>query len=231
MEECKSNGLCQHFVLVGGKSVAFALLKRLMMRYSVSGKRFFRQSQREDMKKIVVIMACLSCLGLGAVSRSIPVRAEVIDKIVAILGDEVILLSEVLEYAEKPVVQVVAAIGNSGDIEQTTLRYMIERQLLAQEIQYLAFPRGKEVVRSLALQYIVNTYHQQDIQAFEKNVRAYGVTEAELEQELDVYMKGIDYIRRKYRFSEDVENPQRVLKLFQAWLEELRNQTDIVILL
>ena len=183
------------------------------------------------MKKIVVIMACLSCLGLGAVSRSIPVRAEVIDKIVAILGDEVILLSEVLEYAEKPVVQVVAAIGNSGDIEQTTLRYMIERQLLAQEIQYLAFPRGKEVVRSLALQYIVNTYHQQDIQAFEKNVRAYGVTEAELEQELDVYMKGIDYIRRKYRFSEDVENPQRVLKLFQAWLEELRNQTDIVILL
>jgi hypothetical protein len=107
---------------------------------------------------------------------------------------------------------------------------MIERQLLVQEIQYLAFPREKEVVRSLALQYIVNTYHQQDMQAFEKSVQAYGITEAELEQELAVYMKGVDYIRRKYRFSEDVENPERVLELFRAWLEELRNQTDILIL-
>lgn len=183
------------------------------------------------MKKFVAAVACLSCLGLGAVFQSVPIRAEVIDKIVAILGDEVILLSEVREYAEKSVVQIVTAIGNSGSVEQTTLQYMIERQLLAQEIQYLAFPRGKEVVRSLALEYIINTYHQRDIQAFEKNVRAYGVTEAELEQELDVYMKGIDYIRRKYRFSEDVENPERVLELFQTWLGELRNQTDIVILL
>jgi hypothetical protein len=182
------------------------------------------------MKKLGVIMACLSCLGLGAISFGVPVRAEVIDKIVAILGEAVILLSEVREHARMPVVQAVAAIGDANNIEPT-LRYMIERQLLIQEIQYLAFPREKEVIRSLVLRYIINTYHQQDKQAFEERVRASGVTEAELDQELAVYMKGIDYIRRKYRFSEDVENPDVVLKLFQTWLEELQNKTDRQILL
>lgn len=181
------------------------------------------------MKKCAVIVIYLICVGLGAAFWSVPVRAELIDKIVAILGNEVILLSEVRECAEKPVVQVIAALGDSSDVEQAALRYMIERQLLVQEIQYLAFPRDKDVVRSLALQYIVNTYHQQDIQAFEEHVRTYGVTQSELEQELAVYMKGVDYIRRKYRFSEDVDNPERVLALFQAWLDELQNQTDIQI--
>lgn len=178
------------------------------------------------MKSFVVIF-CLCCGGISFCFQGTPVQAEVVDKIVAILDEELILLSEVRECIGKPVVRVIANLDATGDVEQDVLRYMIERQLLLRRIQYLAFPKEKELVQTLATQYIINTYHNKDAQAFAEKVQTQGITEIEIEQELTLYMKGVDYIRRKHRFTEDIDNPDVVLELFRKWVKELQTQAKI----
>ena len=174
-----------------------------------------------------VIIFCLCCGGISFCFQGTPVHAEIVDKIVAIVDEELILLSELRESTANPVIRVVANLETSGDIERDVLGYMIERQLLLQRIQYLAFPRENELVKTLATQYIVNIYHNSDMQAFAEKVQAQGITETELEHELTLYMKGVDYIRRKHRFAEDIDDPEVVLELFQKWIEELQAQAKI----
>ena len=154
-------------------------------------------------------------------------RAEVIDKIVAVLDDELILLSEVREYMEKPVVRILANLANSTNIEQDALQYIIEHRLLLREIQYLAFPKEKELAMALATQYIIDTYYNKDTQDFEQQLQTEGITDTELEEELTLYMKGVDYIRRKYRFNADIDAPDVVLNLLQAWFKDLKVRTKI----
>ncbi len=178
------------------------------------------------MKRFVIIVGTV-LVGIYFFLQNTPAQAEVIDKIVAILNEELILLSEVRECMRKPSVRVLANLDASVDIDQDALRYIIERQLLSREIQYLAFPREEELIKSLAIQYIVNTYHSKDTQTFAEKVQAQGITEAEIEQELTLYMKGIDYIRRKYRFSADIDDSDIVLNLFQQWIKDLQAQAKI----
>lgn len=156
-----------------------------------------------------------------------PAYADVIDRIVAILNEDLILLSEVREHAMQPAAQVVANLRTVTDPEDAPLHYMIERQLLAHEVQYLATPRETGLAKELALRYIVTAYHQQDRQAFSRAVQVAGISEAALEDELMLYMKGIDYIRRKYRFSEDIDNADRVFALFTNWLNELQDRATL----
>lgn len=177
--------------------------------------------------KNFVVMFCLWCGGLSFCFQGSPVQAEIVDKIIAILDEELILLSEVREYTENPVVRVLANLGASGDVDRDVLQYMIERQLLLQRIQYLAFPKEEELVKTLATQYIIDTYHNKETQAFAEKVHAQGITEIELEQELTLYMKGVDYIRRKHRFAEDIDDPDIVLELFREWVGELQAQAKI----
>ena len=131
--------------------------------------------------KIFVVIFCLCCGGISFCFQGTPVEAEIVDKIVAILDEELILLSEVRECTEKPVARVIANLDASGDVERDVLRYMIERQLLLRRIQYLAFPKEKELVRTLATQYIINTYHNKNAQAFAEKVQTQGITEIEIE--------------------------------------------------
>jgi hypothetical protein len=178
------------------------------------------------MKSFVVIF-CLCCGGISFCFHGTPGEAEVIDKIVAILDEELILLSEVREYTEKPIARVIANLDASSDVDRDILRYMIERQLLLRSIQYLAFPKEKELVQTLATQYIINTYHNKNAQAFAEKVQTQGITEIEIEQELTLYMKGVDYIRRKHRFTEDIDDPDVVLELFREWVGELQAQVKV----
>jgi hypothetical protein len=178
------------------------------------------------MKSFVRVLSIIF-IGLCFYFQNTPVQAEVIDKIVAILDEDLILLSEIQEGTRKPVVKVIANLDTSGNIEQDALQYIIERHLLLREVQYLAFPKEKELVKSLAIQYIINTYYNQDAKTFAEKVQAQRITEAEIEQELTLYMKGVDYIRRKNRFSADIDEPNVVLNLFQKWVEDLQAQVKI----
>lgn len=162
---------------------------------------------------------------------TVPVCADIIDQIVAILNDDLILLSEIREHTMNPASRAVANLQQPSTLEEKTLQYMIERQLLTREVQYLAVSPETATLKTLALRYIIKHYYQQDAQAFSDVVQATGVTDAELEQELALYMKGMDYIRRKYRFSENVDDPETVVALFEQWIDELQAQASIQILL
>lgn len=180
----------------------------------------------KSMKRFVV-MFCLWGGGISFCFQGIPVQAELVDKIVAVLDEELILLSEVRECTENPVARVLANLDTSSDIDQAVLQYMIERQLLLLRVQFLAFPKEKELVKALATQYIIDTYHHKDTQEFAEKVKTQGITELEIEQELTLYMKGVDYIRRKHRFTENIDDPDIVMKLFREWVEELQAQAKI----
>jgi hypothetical protein len=181
------------------------------------------------MKTFCVLMACVIAICAGWLA--VPVRADIIDQIVAILDGDLILLSEVRELAMNPASRAVANLQQTSALEEKTLHYMIERQLLTREVRYLAVSREIATLKTLALQYIIERYHQQDAQAFSDVVQATGITGLELEQEVALYMKGMDYIRRKHRFSENIDNPETVVKLFEDWIDELRTQATIQILL
>jgi hypothetical protein len=169
----------------------------------------------------------LCCVGIPLLMSSIVTSAEVIDKIVAILDNELILLSEIREQVERPVVAVFANIQPLVDPEEEALAYIVEQRLLRREIQYLAFPKEKEFGESLAIDYIVTAYKHGSVEEFKRQLQAQGVTEADLEKELTLYMKGIDYIRRKYRFNTDINDPDVVLNLFRQWLNDLHAKATL----
>jgi hypothetical protein len=175
-------------------------------------------------KFVVIVGIVVSCCLQNTLAH-----AEVVDKIVAILDEELILLSKVRECLNNPAARMLANFDASSDQEQAALHYLIEQQLLRREIQYLAFPKEKEVVKSLATTYIINTYYHKDAQAFAEKVRTQGVPDEALEQELLLSMKGIDYIRRKYRFNADIDKPDIVLNLFQQWVKDLQARAKIQI--
>ncbi|GAK56103.1 hypothetical protein U27_03065 [Candidatus Vecturithrix granuli] len=181
------------------------------------------------MKKMIVSLF-LGGLAAGFFFSGLIVRAEVIDKIAAILNDEVILLSELHEVMENPAVNVLVHLDSANSKIQDVLQYVIERQLLAREIQYLATPKDLETVKSLAIQYIVNTYYQQQRQPFDQQLATSGISEAQLNDELLLYMKGVDYIRRKYRFNANIDDQDVVMNLFQQWVKELKTKAQVQIL-
>ncbi len=155
------------------------------------------------------------------------VAAEVIDKILAFLDDELILLSEVRECAAKPVTRIVANLDQSSDEERDALDYLIEQRLLQREISYLAFPRERERIMSLVMEYLSSAYYDGNRQSLEQQLQQQGFSGAVLEQELELYMKGMDYIRRKYRFNADSNDPEVALHLFQQWMNDLKAKAEI----
>lgn len=157
----------------------------------------------------------------------LPVSAELVDKIVATLNDELILFSEMQDVIQRPAAQMIANLRIAADQEHIALTYLIERQLLMQEVGYLAFPKDSERVKTLALQYVINAYHDKDAKEFESQLQEAGIADTALEQELMIYMKGMDYIRRKHRFGSDIDNPELVLNLFRQWLDALKAAAKI----
>ena len=172
------------------------------------------------------------CCGLISILffTSLPIRAELIEKIVAILDEELILLSEIREELNDPVAQVLANLDAGSGLEKDVLPYVIERKLLQREIQYLSTPKEKALTKSLALQYIQGRYTHNTIEELRQKLDDRGISEKALEQELLLYMKGVDYIRRKFRFNTDVDKTDVVLNLFQKWLKDLKAKAKIQML-
>lgn len=165
---------------------------------------------------IGAIVGTFSLLCLTGVSQ-----AEVIDKIVAILDQDLILLSEIREQTAKPETLIIANVQTSAQPEQDALPYLLERWLLEREIQYLASPKETERMKKLALTYLALTYKHGTAEELLNKLHQAGISEASIESELMLYMKGMDYIRRKHRFNADIDTPQVVLELFQDWIKTL----------
>ena len=174
--------------------------------------------------------AAAALLMLISLCAPLTARAEVIDKIVAILGRDLLLLSEIREQTNKPVVRLFANLRDSPTLEQDALPYLVERRILRQEIEYLAEPKERDLMRTLAFQYLADAYHQGNADDLRARLTQQAIPQADIEAELLLYMKGMDYIRRKYRFSEDIESPETVRRLFLAWIDDLKQKTALQIL-
>lgn len=179
------------------------------------------------MKTVWIVWLWLCYLLFTGVSS----HAEVVDKIVAILGDDVILLSEVQEFAAAPVVRILANLEAADNTERGALHYLLERQLLQREIQTLAISQDTDFLKAIALQYLSTTYHQHHRDVLVEKLRVQNIPESALDQELLTYLKGVDYIRRKYRFREDITDPEIILTRFREWIADLQAQADIHFLL
>lgn len=175
------------------------------------------------------LLTCTNLI-LALLFTSMSAGAEVIEKIVAILDEELILLSEVREELKDPVAQTLTNLNAGSTLEEDALPYVIERKLLQREIQYLSTPKEKELTKSLALQYISTNYNHNTPEDLRQKIDERGISEEALEQELLLYMKGVDYIRRKFRFNSDIDNPAIVLNLFQKWLKDLKAKATIQML-
>ena len=174
--------------------------------------------------------AAAALLIMASLCAPLTARAEVIDKIVAILGRDLLLLSEIREQTNKPVVRLFANLRDSPTLEQDALPYLVERRILRQEIEYLAEPKERDLMLTLAFQYLADAYHQGNADDLRARLTQQAVPQADIEAELLLYMKGMDYIRRKYRFSEDIESPETVRRLFRAWIDDLKQKTALQIL-
>ncbi|PID59102.1 hypothetical protein CSB45_01465 [candidate division KSB3 bacterium] len=161
---------------------------------------------------------------------SLTAEAELIEKIVAILDGELILLSDIQQELENPVAQVLADFDENSLQEEDVLTYVIERKLLQQEIQYLAAPKEKTLTKTIVLEYISKTFGHRTLEDLQQKLLTHRISDRDLEEELRLYMKGINYIRRKFRFKADIDNPDIVLKLFQKWLEDLKAKATIQVL-
>jgi hypothetical protein len=189
---------------------------------------FRREHQRGTLMHITRLLSCgLALLGILGTWGIALTEAELLDRIVAVLHEDVILLSEVREQTVQPAARAVANLRSGPTLEDETLRYMIERRLVAREVQYLAAPRDTDGARALAIRYVVAAYHSQDQPAFAQALQTAAVTDEALDEELLLYMKGVDYIRRRYRFSEDIDDADTVFRLFTEWLAELHAQAVI----
>ncbi len=186
-----------------------------------------RDRKGKEMNISRIVKLCFLAIGIMCCWTAASVNSEIVDQIVAILNEDLILLSDIREQAIRPAARAVANLESEATLQDDTLHYLVERQLLAHEVQYLAVPRDIERTKELAIRYVAATYYRQESQAFFRAVQTTGITDAELEEELMLYMKGIDYIRRKYRFNEDVDDDDRVFALFTNWLNELRDQATL----
>jgi len=171
------------------------------------------------MKHVVIYCALSLVLFL---SPPCVLSAEMIDKIIAIFDQDLLLLSEIREQTAKPITLIIANIQTSAQPEQDAIPYLLERRLLEREIRYLAYPKERELIKNLALSYLAMTYQHGTADELINKLEQAGISTASLDDELLLYMKGMDYIRRKYRFNADIESPQVVMELFQAWIKELR---------
>ncbi len=165
-----------------------------------------------------LLLFCLPCR----------LSAEVIDKIIALLDHDLILLSEVREQTAKPATLIIANVAASA--ERDALPYLVERRLLEREIQSLAYPKDKERMEELALAYLAETYRHGTADELRAKLEDAGISRASVEDELLLYMKGMDYIRRKHRFSADIESSSVVMELFQTWVKELHASIKLQII-
>ncbi|MCP4405715.1 MAG: hypothetical protein GY801_51485 [bacterium] len=175
------------------------------------------------------LLSCCSLI-LVLLFTSMSAGAELIEKIVAILDGELILLSEIREELKDPVAQTLANLALDSTLEEEALPYVIERKLLQREIQYLSAPKEKELAKLLALQYISTNYKHNSPEELRQKLDERGISDEALEQELLLYMKGVDYIRRKFRFNTDIDKPDLVLNLLQKWLKDLKAKAKIQML-
>ncbi|HWP48729.1 MAG TPA: hypothetical protein VNM22_16355 [Candidatus Limnocylindrales bacterium] len=170
---------------------------------------------------------------LQSVLLQIPFSQRVlVDKIVAIVQNtDIITWSELREAANSKSLGFLLDLQGTPD-EKKVLEYLIENRLILHEIGYLSHRNVEPIELEVALRWIIKAYIQPGHslltrEEFQKALEEKGISTQELKQLLEPQLRGIEYIRRKNRFTADIQDPEKVLELFENWIEELKKQGEI----
>lgn len=159
-----------------------------------------------------------------------PSQGVLVDKIVAIVNEtDLITWSQVREMMTSKTLR--ALLNPHIPKEEEILQYLIENTLILQEIGDLSYHNTNPVDLEIAGKWIMKKYGQDNSFPTEKEFDAIleqkGLSREELKKLLEPQFRGIEYIRRKNRFTLDVQDSEKVFQLFEDWLKELNKKAVI----
>jgi hypothetical protein len=160
-----------------------------------------------------------------------PSQGILVDKIVVVVNDkQIITLSEIKEaLASKPLRFLLDSQGTPT--ERKVFDYLIENKLILEEIGYLSHRHVEPLELEVALSWMMKLQGRNDtsstVDDFRKTLEEKGFSIDTLNRFLEMQLRGIEYIQRKNRFTADIQDPKKVLQLYEDWLTELKKKGDI----
>jgi hypothetical protein len=139
--------------------------------------------------------------GLGMILLALSVRAEIVDRIAASVGNRVITESEVLEELRVSAFLDGTAPDLSIDQKRKALERLIDQELMRREIVFTRFPLPAEADVKPLYQQVRDRFPNEE--AYQEELRKYGLTDTGVRQHLQWQLRTLRFI--EYRFQPGVQ--------------------------
>jgi hypothetical protein len=166
-----------------------------------------------------VLAAAAAALLFGAAATAAP--AELIDRIMAVVGGEPILLSDVQAALE---FQLVQPPSGTADPTGYTVERLIERRLMLAEVDRFAPPEPDPIEITVRLDALER--RAGSAAAFERRLAIAGITREEVRRHIRDDLRMTTYLNQRF----GAANASDRSAATAAWLTELRRRADITIL-
>jgi hypothetical protein len=161
-------------------------------------------------------IAVLIVLGIAAVSR-----AEIIDRIMAVVGGQPIMLSDVNAML---LFRLVDAPAGTRDPLAHALDRLIERSLMLAEVDRFQPPEPAPVEISLRIQEIEQRAGSPD--AFAKALAVTGMTREQLQRHIRDDLRITTYLNQRFGTNRDAAERAAAIA---AWVAEIRRRADVIV--
>jgi hypothetical protein len=161
-------------------------------------------------------IAVLIVLGIAAVSR-----AEIIDRIMAVVGGQPIMLSDVNAML---LFRLVDAPAGTRDPLAHALDRLIERSLMLAEVDRFQPPEPAPVEISLRIQEIEQRAGSPD--AFAKALAVTGMTREQLQRHIRDDLRITTYLNQRFGTNRDAAERAAAIA---AWGAEIRRRADVIV--
>jgi hypothetical protein len=163
------------------------------------------------MRRMSILILALTLCAAGA-------RAEVIDRVMAVVGDHLILLSDVRTAQALGLVPV-----NAGEGTDDIVARLIDRELILEEVNRYAPPEPESSAVDAELAAARGRFASAS--AFAATLTRIGVDERELREMLRQNLRVRAYITQRF----GAETPEQAQIAIGEWVAGLRRRTDIVL--
>jgi hypothetical protein len=167
------------------------------------------------------IAVVVAMIGAGVV------RAETIDRVLAVAGGEVIMLSDVTAALDLGLLPDGDAVDRGNDHNSdhiaATLAKLIDRALVLVEVNRYAPPEPADAVVARELAAVRARFPSQ--QAFESALERSGITESHLREIVRENLRIRAYIGQRFA---GAESEARRLTLIDEWVAGLRQRSDVI---
>ena len=163
-------------------------------------------------------MLSLSLLLLGWMASAVLRADEIIDRVVAVVAGDIILLSDVRAARELALVEP----GDGADPDRDTLTRLIDRALMLAEVDRYAPPPPSEEAVTAALAAV--RARSDSPGQFDQTLRRVGLEEIHLREILRENLRIQSYLERRFPADTDVRRGELVTE----WLDGLRRRAEIV---